>query len=108
MPAVKGVVRAMDAIQQLTAGEGSVSSFVVAGAGESAWTAWLVAAVDQRVRAVVPAGIDPGAARGLAIADIEDLGIYEARVQVPLLDANDSSAIDARVAEGYLLGTPAP
>jgi PhoPQ-activated pathogenicity-related protein len=62
LPMVKSAVRAMDCIQELTAGkEGggpAVEQFVVAGGSKRGWTTWCTAAVDKRVVAAVPIVID--------------------------------------------------
>jgi PhoPQ-activated pathogenicity-related protein len=62
LPMTKSVVRAMDAITQFCGGsEGGqikVDSFVVTGASKRAWTTWSVAAVDNRVIAIIPLVID--------------------------------------------------
>lgn len=59
---VKSGVRALDAIQQFFASEAGgrtrVDQFVVSGGSKRAWTAWLVAATDRRVIAVMPVVID--------------------------------------------------
>jgi PhoPQ-activated pathogenicity-related protein len=60
LPMVKGVVRAMDAIQafmprQLQA---QVSGFLLSGASKRGWTAWLTPAVDDRVRGIAPLAYD--------------------------------------------------
>jgi PhoPQ-activated pathogenicity-related protein len=56
LPMVKGVVRAMDAIQafmprQLQA---QVSGFLLSGASKRGWAAWLTPAVDARVKGIAP------------------------------------------------------
>lgn len=59
MPMTKASVRAMDAVQEfLAARSRNVSDFVVTGFSKRGATAWLVAAVDPRVRAVAPGVFD--------------------------------------------------
>lgn len=59
---VKSGVRALDAIQEFmasdTGGRVKVRDFVVSGGSKRGWTTWLVAAVDRRVRAIMPVVID--------------------------------------------------
>jgi PhoPQ-activated pathogenicity-related protein len=59
---VKSGVRALDAIQEFMASEAGgrvkVRDFVVSGGSKRGWTTWLVAAVDRRVRAIMPVVID--------------------------------------------------
>lgn len=59
---VESVVAAMDAVQafaQSKAGGGHrVDRFVVSGGSKRGWTAWLTAAVDDRVKAIIPMVID--------------------------------------------------
>jgi PhoPQ-activated pathogenicity-related protein len=60
LPMVKGAVRAMDAVQSIAKERWQVSldAFTVSGASKRGWTAWLTAATDKRVMAVVPLVID--------------------------------------------------
>jgi PhoPQ-activated pathogenicity-related protein len=62
LPMTKSVVRAMDTITSFCAspegGGVAVDKFVVGGASKRGWTAWTVAAVDNRVAAIIPAVID--------------------------------------------------
>ncbi len=59
---VKSGVRALDAIQEFmaseTGGRLKIDSFVVSGGSKRGWTTWLVATVDKRVMAIIPAVID--------------------------------------------------
>jgi len=55
----KAAVRAMDTIQGFLDDRSvSVDDFIVVGGSKRGWTAWLTAAVDPRVKAVVPISID--------------------------------------------------
>ena len=59
-PMVKSVVRAMDTLQahvEKTRGY-RLRSFTVSGESKRAWTSWLTAAIDPRVKAVVPLVFD--------------------------------------------------
>ena len=62
LPMTKAAVRAMDAIEDLTASadvsDQAVEHFTVVGGSKRGWTTWTAAAVDNRVRAFVPAVID--------------------------------------------------
>jgi PhoPQ-activated pathogenicity-related protein len=59
---VESAVAAMDAIQAFAKSEEGggheISDFVVSGGSKRGWTAWLTAAVDDRVRAIIPMVID--------------------------------------------------
>jgi PhoPQ-activated pathogenicity-related protein len=56
LPMVKGVVKAMDAIQAFMQRErqSHVSGFLVSGASKRGWTTWLTPVVDARVKAIAP------------------------------------------------------
>lgn len=60
MPMVKSAVRALDAVQELARRELGLQldTFTLAGASKRAWTAWLTAAIDARVTALVPLAMD--------------------------------------------------
>jgi PKD repeat protein len=58
MPMTKSIVKAMDAVttylDEGNEGDVDVNGFVVAGGDLNGWAAWLAAAVDSRVEAVLP------------------------------------------------------
>jgi len=60
LPMVKSATRAMDAVQAIVQERWAIrpESFTVSGASKRGWTAWLTAAIDERVMAVAPMVID--------------------------------------------------
>ena len=62
LPMVKSVVRAMDAITEITASDEiqspQIKEFVVTGGSKRGWTTWLSAVADERIIAIVPAVFD--------------------------------------------------
>lgn len=54
----KAAVRAMDAVQSFMESRAPIEQFIVMGGSKRGWTTWLVAAVDPRVKAIVPVSID--------------------------------------------------
>ena len=61
-PMVKSSTKALDTVQAFLKSEAGgnlqIDNFIVIGASKRGWTAWLVAAMDPRVKAVVPIVID--------------------------------------------------
>ena len=58
-PMTRGVVRAMDLIEEITSNKTiPVKKFFIAGASKRGWTAWTTAAVDNRVMGFSPVVID--------------------------------------------------
>ena len=62
LPMVKSVVRAMDATTEFLrteeAGGYEINEFVVSGGSKRGWTTWLTAAIDDRVKAIIPIVFD--------------------------------------------------
>lgn len=97
---VKSGVAAMDAVQEFLAsaagGHTTVDKFVVSGASKRGWTAWLVAAVDKRIVALIPLVIDALNSEAITRHHFESLGFF-------------SSALDDYVEAGlfpHKIGTP--
>jgi PhoPQ-activated pathogenicity-related protein len=97
---VKSAVKALDATQAFTAsaagGGRKVDRFVVAGGSKRGWTAWLTAATDARVVAVMPLVIDALNSEAITKHHFEALGFF-------------SSALDDYVEHGlfpHKIGTP--
>ena len=58
---VKAVIRSLDSVQAFSKeqpGLGVIEDFALLGSSKRGWTAWLVAAHDPRIRALVPVSID--------------------------------------------------
>ena len=97
---VKSGVAAMDAVQEFLASDAGgrtvIDKFVVSGASKRGWTAWLVAAVDKRVVALIPLVIDALNSEAITRHHFEALGFF-------------SSALDDYVEAGlfpHKIGTP--
>lgn len=60
LPMVKAAVRAMDTTQTVLSNEldYEINDFVVTGGSKRGWTTWLTSAVDDRVKAIMPAVAD--------------------------------------------------
>ena len=60
LPMVKSVVRAMDTVQALARKHAltPVSQFIVAGHSKRAHSSWLSAAVDERIKGLIPVALD--------------------------------------------------
>jgi PhoPQ-activated pathogenicity-related protein len=81
-PMVKSVVKAMDVLQAFAKKEWahSVDNFIVAGASKRGWTAWLTAAVDQRITAIAPVVIDTLNMRAQMRRQLQAFGGYSSRL----------------------------
>jgi PhoPQ-activated pathogenicity-related protein len=81
-PMVKSVVKAMDVLQAFGKKEWSepIDKFIVAGASKRGWTTWLTAAVDQRIKAIAPVGIDTLNMRAQMPRQLQAFGDYSSRL----------------------------
>lgn len=93
LPMVNSAVRAMDALQALTADwEAPLETFTLTGASKRGWTTWLTAAVDPRVAAQAPMVFD--------ILDMEPQLAHQRRVwgaPSPQIADYTQRGIDARL-----------
>jgi len=58
LPMTKSVVRAMDTVQRFLGSKRFIRDFIVLGGSKRGWITYLTAAVDKRVKAIIPASID--------------------------------------------------
>lgn len=101
-PMVKAVVKGMDATEAFLHDEfnTSASGFLVTGASKRAWTTWLTAAVDTRVKGIIPVVYDNLNLKGQMELQIKSWGKFSVRISsydemgLPqlLLSGNDSAA----------------
>jgi len=105
-PMVKSLVKAMDAIQELSAQKwsGKTENFIVGGASKRGWTTWLTAASDPRVMAITPMVIDTLNMQAQLPYQIESFGgpseqiePYTKRGLVPLPDTDAARKLWAMV-----------
>jgi len=83
VPMVRSAMRAMDAVQEMTAGqEGKkkVERFFVTGASKRGWTSWLTAAHDARVVGISPMVIDVVNMRKQMPHQVESFGTYSNQI----------------------------
>lgn len=82
-PMVKSVVAAMNAVQELAAKEKKppVNKFIVAGHSKKGHTSWLAAAVDHRIKGVIPIAIDVLNSPAQLPHHLEVFGAYSAPTQ---------------------------
>ena len=98
-PMVKSLVKAMDAVQDISGAEWGkkVERFVVSGASKRGWTTWLTAASDTRVFAIAPMVIDVLNMPAQMARQVECFGEpseqirpYSARGLVPIKDTPEA------------------
>jgi PhoPQ-activated pathogenicity-related protein len=77
-PMTKSVVRAMDVVQGLARKEheAAVQDFVVAGHSKRGHTTWLTAAVDKRIKGIIPIAIDILNSKAQLPHQLESFGEY--------------------------------
>ncbi|HLG14941.1 MAG TPA: PhoPQ-activated pathogenicity-related family protein [Blastocatellia bacterium] len=82
---VKSGVRALDAVQEFLAsdagGKLKIDQFVVSGGSKRGWTTWLVAAVDNRVIAIMPTVIDALNSEAITRHHFEAYGFFSPALQ---------------------------
>lgn len=54
----KAAVRAMDTVQTFLANRHPIDDFLMVGGSKRGWTVWLAAAVDRRIKAILPVSFD--------------------------------------------------
>ncbi len=80
LPMTKSVVRAMDAIQSFCASSLTsacqIKGFILAGASKRGWATWLTAAVDPRVKAIIPIVMDALNSKATFIRSYQAYGVF--------------------------------
>lgn len=80
LPMTKAIVRGMDAIQEFCSSmlplNHVVDDFILIGTSKRGWTAWTTAAVDNRVRALIPVVMDLFNLRAAMIRHYEAYGTW--------------------------------
>jgi PhoPQ-activated pathogenicity-related protein len=98
-PMTKSLVRAMDALQAFAKQEWKINltHFVVSGGSKRGWTAWLTAAADPRVKALIPCVIDTLNMQAQLPHQLRSYGKYSDMIAdytkrglVPLPDTDDA------------------
>lgn len=81
-PMVKGVVKAMDAVQEFSLKERNqpVKKFILSGGSKRGWTAWLTAASDSRVKAIAALVFDMLNIQAQLQHQLEVFGGYSERI----------------------------
>lgn len=76
VPMTKAGVRGMDVLEHFCESKSiaQLKQFVVAGASKRGWTTWLVGAVDQRVKAIIPVVMDLLHMRNALVHHYQSLG----------------------------------
>lgn len=82
-PMVKSVVKAMDALQDLTGNtlQQPIKSFIITGASKRGWTTWLTAVTDVRVKGIMPIVYDNLNIAAQMPHQIESWGAYSEQIQ---------------------------
>ncbi len=84
LPMVKSAVRAMDTVQSFVptvANNSPIADFVVTGYSKRGWTTWLTAAVDDRVKAIIPGAFDALNLTAQMVHHYEVYGFFSPAVQ---------------------------
>jgi PhoPQ-activated pathogenicity-related protein len=100
-PMVKSMVRAMDALQEVTekklGWKKPAEKFIVSGGSKRGWTTWLTGAVDPRVKAIAPLVIDTLNMQDQMAHQLKSFGAYSAMIKdyterglVPLPDTDEA------------------
>lgn len=91
LPMTKAVTKGMDAAQEFLSKKGiSADDFILIGRSKRGWTAWTAAAIDSRVKAIIPVVIDLLNLKesftrhymsygnwSFAVKDYEDMGMHK-------------------------------
>jgi PhoPQ-activated pathogenicity-related protein len=94
-PMARAVVRGIDALDEFLQGQGyALEGVILAGESKRGWAAWLAAAVDSRVKGIIPIVCDFLNVRAAFMHQLESLGFFSNAIHDYLAEGIDDRWFD--------------